>query len=45
MAHVVQKSLKRFRHQPPVGQNDTHEGAVSNQTIEVGGLYFDLELA
>ncbi|KAG2753681.1 hypothetical protein P692DRAFT_20870527 [Suillus brevipes Sb2] len=30
----VSKRLKRFRHQPPVAQNDTHDGALSNQNIE-----------
>jgi hypothetical protein len=43
MAHVGQKRLKRSRHQHPAIQNDTHEGALSNQNIEVGGLYFNLE--
>jgi hypothetical protein len=44
MAHIVQKRLKRSRHQPPAVQNDTPEGALSNQNIEVGGLHFNLEL-
>jgi hypothetical protein len=42
MAHVVQKRLKRSRHQPPAA---SHEVAVLNQNIKVGGLYFNLELA
>jgi hypothetical protein len=37
-AHIVQKRLKCSRHQLPAVQNATHEGAVSNQNIEVGGL-------
>jgi hypothetical protein len=44
MAHIMQKRLKRSRRQRPAVQNVTDEGALSNQNIEVGGLYFDLEL-
>jgi hypothetical protein len=44
MAHTMQKRLKRSRHQNPAVQNDTPEGALSNQNIEVGGLYFNLKL-
>jgi hypothetical protein len=44
MADIVQKRLKRSRHQTPAVVNADHEGASSNQNTEVGGHYFDLEL-
>lgn len=34
MTRKVSKRLKRSRHQHPAIQNDTHEGALSNQNIE-----------
>jgi hypothetical protein len=40
----VQKRFKRSRHKTPAVANADHEGASSNQNIEVGGHYFDLEI-
>jgi predicted transcriptional regulator len=44
IADIVQKRFERSRYQTPAVVNADHECTSSNQNIEVGGHYLNLEL-